>query len=232
MSTKKKKANDRPDIQWNATWLLLEDCNKDVMNLWCRKETSKTFFCTWCLSSNSFARQGLHALKQHAGTQCHQKRHNDVMDKTSKRIGGISSTSSASSSSSGSSSQDHNEGFFKPAAMGVKQSLEDRTTNAEVLWMLKVCASDYSLNSCEDITKLFHNMFDCDVTQNKDFSLGRNKASYCISDGLSPVMLRSLCQDVDSDTGFTMLFDETTNAENKKQMVCCFGTGVNKQMKF
>ena len=218
MSTK-KKANDRPDIQWNATWLLLEDCNKDVMNLWCRKETSKTFLCTWCLSSNSFTRQGLHALKQDSGTQCHQKRHDDVMDKTSKRIGGISSasTSSASSSSSGSSSQEE-EGFFKPAAMGVKQSLADRTTNAEVLWMLKVCASDYSLNSCEDITKLFHNMFDCDVTQNKDFSLGRNKASYCISDGLSPVMLSSLCQDVDSDTGFTILFDETTTAQNKKQM--------------
>lgn len=108
-------------------------------------------------------------------------------------------------------------------SIGIQASLADRTANPEILWMLKVAYAEYSLRSCDSITKMFHIMFNCDVTKNNDFSFGCNEVSYCFSDDLGPVFLKKLCLNgftvlLDETTGFTVLLDETTNLQNKQQM--------------
>ena len=50
----------------------------------------------------------------------------------------------------------------------------------------------------------------------------RSKASYCISDAMGPLLMLSKLQDKlsQSDACFTLLFDETTTVQNKKQKDC------------
>ena len=213
---KRNIQSDKPETKWNPVWLENLDKNGDIMKKWCRQSTSKTFSCLWCIKECNFTSQGLYALKQNAATGNHKKMHLEHNDKKAIKISSSSSSSLVSCSASSSSVSS----FFKPSpAMSLKPSLEERTSNAEILWMLKVTESDYSLKSCENIKQLFKRMFDCDVTNNTSFSLGRNKVSYCLSDGLGPEMLQNLCSDVSAtESGFTLLFDETTNEQNKKQM--------------
>ena len=65
----------------------------------------------------------------------------------------------------------------------------------------------------------FRVIFDCDVTKSNDFSFGRSKASYVISDGLGPHLSKMLIADVKKcESGFTIMYDETTNVNNDKQM--------------
>ena len=52
----------------------------------------------------------------------------------------------------------------------------------------------------------------------------RSKASYCISNAMGPLMLSKLQDKLSqSDACFTLLFDETTTVQNKKQMDCLVG---------
>ena len=82
---------------------------------------------------------------------------------------------------------------------------------------MKVAASNYSYNSCEDLPELFHFMFPCPYTS--DFTLSRSKASYVISDGLGPYFQELLCQTLRKEGNpYTLQFDETTTIQNQKQM--------------
>ena len=90
-------------------------------------------------------------------------------------------------------------------------------TVAEAAWCMKVAASNYSYNSCEDLPDLFRFMFPCPYPQ--DFSLGRNKVSYVMSDGLGPYFQQLLCQTVRKEGNpFTLQFDETVTMQNQKQL--------------
>ena len=51
------------------------------------------------------------------------------------------------------------------------------------------------------------------------FNLGRSKISYVLPDGFAPLLLKQICDEVrKSNSGFTLMFDETTNAKVEKQM--------------
>ena len=50
------------------------------------------------------------------------------------------------------------------------------------------------------------------------FTLSRQKTSYVICDGLSPLLSNEICNDVgNSMSTFILMFDETTTKQNKKQ---------------
>ena len=60
-------------------------------------------------------------------------------------------------------------------------------------------------------------MFPWSYTQ--DFSLGCNKVSYVMSDGLGPYFQQLLCQTVWKEgNSFTLQFDETVTMQNQKQL--------------
>ena len=60
-------------------------------------------------------------------------------------------------------------------------------------------------------------MFNWDIKKNNDLILGCNKVSHCFPDGLG-LLLKQLCASIADDVFFFVLFDETTNFQNKKQM--------------
>ena len=60
-------------------------------------------------------------------------------------------------------------------------------------------------------------MFRCDTSKN--FSLGRTKASYLFSNGLDPFLVMKLMHAINtSESGYTLMLDETTTAQVVKQM--------------
>ena len=99
------------------------------------------------------------------------------------------------------------------------RSHTDQVTVAESAWCMKVAASNYSYNSCEDLPDLLQFMFPCPYTQ--DFSLGHSKVSYVMSDGLGPYFQQLLCQTVGKEGNpFTLQFDETVTMQNQNSWTC------------
>ena len=80
--------------------------------------------------------------------------------------------------------------------------------------MLKVVESDYSLTSCDNISKLFMWMFPGIIFSH--LQLGRSKVSYVVSDGHSPCILKMDIKNC--GMGYTVMFDETTTNQNRKQL--------------
>ena len=119
----------------------------------------------------------------------------------------VSTPTSEEQSSSGSSSKQ----------LKLQPTNADQATSAKILWMLKVSQSDYSLSSCDGLPQLFRKMFPCPASE--EFSLCRTKASYIMSDGVGPLMLKMLVEDLcNSEAAFTLMYDGTTTVQVKKQM--------------
>ena len=97
-------------------------------------------------------------------------------------------------------------------------SQKDKISSAVAIWMFKVAEQDYSLRLCDDVPKLFLTMFS-EGNIAKGFTILRQKVSCIVSDGLQPLLGKRLCNVISSSEGtFTVLFDETTTVQNKKQM--------------
>lgn len=81
---------------------------------------------------------------------------------------------------------------------------------------MKSAGSDYSFSSSDGTPELFQKTFPCDVSSN--FSMGRTKVSYTISDGLGPYFRWQPCEGI-SQSGheYTIQYDETGNSQNRKQ---------------
>ena len=62
-------------------------------------------------------------------------------------------------------------------------------------WLYKIAEEDFSLRSCDDLNLLFKKMFpDSGIAE--QFTLSRQKASYVICDGLSPLLAKEIWNDV------------------------------------
>lgn len=105
--------------------------------------------------------------------------------------------------------------------------LKDSLT-AELLWCLEVISSRSSFNSCQNKKELFQKMFPCDVSKN--FSLCPKKASYLITDALTPYFRDILLTEL-KDNLFTLQFDETSNSKKSKELevrVIFFSPSINR----
>ena len=81
--------------------------------------------------------------------------------------------------------------------------------SVEASWLYKIAEEDFFPQSCDKLNLLFKNMLhDSGIVER--FTLFRQKASYVIRDGLSPLLVREIC--------YTLMFDEITTKQNKKQM--------------
>ena len=97
--------------------------------------------------------------------------------------------------------------------------VSDKITNAEALWTFKVAASDFSLRSCDNLSDLFGKKMFANSNTAQGFNLECSKISYVLSDGFTPLLLKQICDKVrKSNSGFTLMFDDTTNAKVEKQM--------------
>ena len=93
-------------------------------------------------------------------------------------------------------------------------------TKAEILWALKVCDSNFSFSSCDDLNELFQAMFPDSVVA-KSVNMGSSKISYLISQGIGPFFIRQVIKDLNDapNTMYTLNFDETTTIQGNKQLV-------------
>lgn len=86
---------------------------------------------------------------------------------------------------------------------------------AEMLWVLKCVAGNYSANSCDGSVEVFKLMFP-DSSIPKLMTLGRTKHMYVIVHALGPYFYNHLIDDMDGSY-FSLQFDETTNAKDVKE---------------
>ena len=164
-------------VKWNIAWLSHKDHHGVTISEWCRAHTSTTVKCLYDGAEIDFSTQGLHALIQHSKTKKHMCVHASKMSSDNMKLVSVAPGVKSKNTSLSSSF------FLKPgSSMSLGLPLKDRITNAEIYWALKVASADFSLRSCDNTCELFHAMFDCDVTKSNDFSFGRSKASYVMSD--------------------------------------------------
>ena len=103
-----------------------------------------------------------------------------------------------------------------PLFTGKKSKIEDfiyddkMATNAEIIWTMNVVQSNNSLRSCDDLPKMFQNMFP-DSMVAKNFTFGKDKCGYYINYGLAPYFKSILVDDIKKSDFFSISFDESLN---------------------
>ena len=94
----------------------------------------------------------------------------------------------------------------------------DGALEVEIFWLAKMACNNFSLRSSDHIGDLFQAMFP-DSKVAKAFSMSRTKACYTVGDGLGPHFAQTIVDDLTkSELPFSVLFDETTTSQVKKQM--------------
>ena len=98
-------------------------------------------------------------------------------------------------------------------------TVQDQIMKAETLWALKTASENFSFRVSDGVPELFQKMFP-DSTIAKHMTMSRTKVSYMISHGLGPYFQQQTVGDIQRipNTYYTLHFDETTNAQIKKQM--------------
>lgn len=208
--------------KFQKRWLNEKDGNGHELNVWC-VETKDPFIarCKWC---DKFVRcdgQGCKQLIQHASGAKHKQKLGLLVDKRQSLLAPVRPKDSISLqpthvSASGLASFDvHDE---KKVSIQLVTN-DDLKTKAEILWALKVCDSNFSFSSCDNLDELFQAMFP-DSAVARSFKMGSSKVSYLISQGMGPFFIRQVIKDINDapNTMFTLHFDETTTIQGNKQL--------------
>ena len=133
---------------------------------WIKKKDDKNAFCKYCHKDINITNAGEAALKCHAAGQKHK-------DKSAVTIGGIKRHTAAPITTT--------DAVTKKTQSSIENVFEIRRTdnirNTEIRWCLKVVESRYSQSSCDEIVKLFAEMFpDSEIA--KKMTSGRTKGGY------------------------------------------------------
>ena len=147
-------------------------------------------FCALCDKKINYSKTGCQALTQHSKGKSHQK--NATIVGSQQKIA------------------------IKNNVVQININKERANViKAEIIWAIKSVMSNFSANSCENISNVFSLMFDCETASK--FHMSRTKISYLITEGLSPFFIEDLKKDI-RDSFYSLLFDETTNNESEKEL--------------
>ena len=168
------------------------DCNGVTIKNWAKIYDKSSVWCMLCNKTLAVDHSGIVQVNQHVGSGSHSlksKTHFSSDQPKFEKIG-------------------NNVKFCS-------KTLQTRYMEAECLWTFKVAKQDWSFCSCDDMNSLFYHM-KCEVSEK--FSVGHTKMSYIVRHGLSEVLLNELVDDIKASIGtFTLLLDETTTSQVKKQ---------------
>ena len=187
-------------------WKLAEKAKNNIaVNLWASREGKEHFRCILCNTSLKYSRQGFQAIEQHSKhTNQSDLRFNKKQPRFSTQDAACASTEAQ-----------------KPAIVFNNPALDDKQRVAETMWLFKVAEHDFSFRSCEQLSSLFQAMFP-DSLIGKSFTMGRSKASYSVTEALGPMMQEKIYKEVSqTPAAFTILFDETTTLQVRKQYTIC-----------
>ena len=191
-------------VKWSDSWLEKVDANNVKQKLWVIKKDIQYAKCSLCSSDIKFDKQGFQAFIQHSKRAHHQN------------ISSIrSDTRNAQEQATVLPTTVNNK--QKQQVISIAPTLQTQFTAAEGLWAFKVSEDDLSLHTCDDISTLFERMFPDSNIANL-ITMSRRKISYVLQDGLGPLLLSWLCDNILKSTGcYTLMFNETTTEQNQKQ---------------
>lgn len=168
--------------------------------------------CILCKVKLSCESKGYQAISQHLNSTKHSNALN--ANKMQLKITSIDTSSSEKKSTNNSSASDSDTS--KKSLQLKLTDPRDEATAAEIIWTMKVVSSNFSANSCNDLSETFRHMFPNNPTCS-EFSLARSKLSYMITDSVGPYLRNIFLSDV-KDKKYTLCFDETTNDASKKEL--------------
>lgn len=94
---------------------------------------------------------------------------------------------------------------------------KEQTTRAELLLLLNGLSNNCSLNSFDNLgTVLKLAISDSQILET--FTLNRTKATYILNFALGPYFYKKVIEDINRNLYFTLLFDETVNNANQKEL--------------
>jgi hypothetical protein len=95
---------------------------------------------------------------------------------------------------------------------------------------MKLIQSNFSFNSCDGLADIFKCMFPLPVAVPVHFSLGATKATYLLTEALAPYFKEQVVKDI-SGSYYSLLYDETTNSANCKELDIAVRYWSNSQSK-
>jgi hypothetical protein len=182
---------------------------------WLRKHDLETAYCTICQCTVSVVK-GYQAVENHSRSKKHNDNVSAKLPKSQLEIKVPTLNSHSQTTNEASPLAPQNE-------VDVRPSLElycrnDATSRAEILWILKVATSNYSLRSCDNIPQLFNEMFRNSL-ETKSMTLNRTKARYLLTEASGPYFYNKLISEIRaSEVYYTVMFDETCNSANRKEL--------------
>ena len=195
--------------KFNPSWLSKLDNSGHSLDEWCKHDSANSFsaYCFVCFKSISCSNTGVKQLVDHADSKKHKEGMKQRRDKSQKRLIPVATPGT---SKQGGGDAETRKTFVQAI------SVNDQVTKAEALWAMKVASCGYSYTSCDGIGELFKAMFPGTLAD--QFTMSKSKVSYLISDGLGPYFRKELAKKIkESKCPFTVQFDETGNAQDKKQ---------------
>lgn len=196
--------------KFNADWLNRTDKSGHLIGEWGRKESDSEMYCIICMRKFNI-NWGFDAVEQHVLSKKHKEQCKIKLNPTQLQLSARSNLVTLAEDPASPTTSKEN----------VKQTLHiqckrDQATKAELIWCLKIIASNFSVQSaCENIKEVFEAMFANAIPN--DFSLSRTKARYLICDALAPYFISHMIKDI-GDSYYVLCFDETCNAASKKEL--------------
>ena len=146
--------------------------------------------------------KGFQAITQHACTEKHKQQYDLKLNPLQMYL--------SNESHSGENTITSDKNFI----LGPLINIKDSTTKVEILWTLKTVAASYSASSCTGIADLFKAMF---KKIPDGFCINPKKVHYLITDAFAPYFQKQIMQNI-QNVYYFILFDETTNSSNEKEL--------------
>lgn len=198
-------------IAFNKSWLKKTNQNGVLFEKWVLFPNQFSCQCKWCSCKISFDKSGCQALARHSQSQKHIKCMQSAMDNNQLRLVPTPcSTGSAMISSPLPSCTITTTTSLSTISLFPETSND---ISNELLWTMHCIEKNVSLASSDKDARILRHMF---PEKFQHFSLGRTKMSYLLTEALGPHFRKMLLDDV---RGFySLMYDETTNKENKKEL--------------
>ena len=168
---------------------------------------------------------GESAIKSHAKGKL------DLSRAPNESIASFFSKSNESDSSDKPSSNSDKSSSSSLISCGKDQTIDSMIVStdsikAEIMWVLKVFLSNFSVISCRNISKLFAEMLNCPISD--AFKPGPTKCRYliCYGLGLAPHFSQLLVKEKNSSLFIATSFDECFNQINQKGQMDLLDTGL------
>lgn len=174
---------------------LKKDSNNFYISQWASKRSDSELFCSVCAKIIRITR-GFFSVQQHIDGEKHKK--NCRAKINSQNIQTVSDTEKDNSS-------------LKLI------SNADAAVRAELVWALKVVASNFSAESVNGIAEVFRKMFLVEGAVPEKFSLSSTKISYLITDALAPYFRNEMLEEARASY-YSLQYDETTNNAGRKEL--------------